>query len=404
MERLALESKGQLPPSSPAYLPPSVLPPSVTSGLPNGLNTLPLAQSPSSASSMAASSGGSVLGQSSGVQPHLATDVVHELTRSLLLAASRHCMDDSAAQSIDRRGPDALALSSSSTVSVSVPGSVSVSVSGDNSSSQAVHDLLLLASPLAASGHHTTNSFSFLPPTGQSGNSSSGVQHNKRKRGESPSPSISSRSAPSSSGADDSGEKRKRQIRRDALAEVHKARQLAASHAASNQLGNATATPHRSTSSADSIGNALLCAEDAMDESESAASNISSTSDIASASGSSLHSLPSLSTNTSPATSPAPSDDSHSPSAASSNHNTHTHLHSQHNDDDAALAVQSHSHSPPLAGPSTNGQYTALEEFSLFLKKMLAVQHRSQHYTRAAPHTTPTALTLDSARQQQAEA
>ena len=364
---------------------------------------------------------------SAGLQPTLTTDVVHELTRSLLLAASRHHIDDTQSQPMDRTGPDSLAPPHNSS------SPISISVSADNSSSQAVHDLLLLASPLSASGQPTTNSFSFIPTTAQLTTSSSSggssltsnsdsntnyhgsgsVQPNKRKRGDVPSPSASSRShnstgrsvSSSSSSAVDEDDERRRQIRRDALASVHKARQLAATHFAAHTLSTTTAAPSSSSNSAGSSGSALLCAEDAMDESSSAASNLSSTSDVAS-SASSLHSLPELSNNTSPNTSPAPSDDSHSPTAAPLNHtqssshlHSHAKSHSQHDDEDSEAA-----HTLPLSAPPTNGQHAALEEFSLFLKKMRAVHHRSQHYTLApSPHDTSNSV--GSAReQQQAEA
>ena len=79
-------------------------------------------------------------------------------------------------------------------------------------------------------------------------------------------------------------------------------------------------------------------------------------------------------------------------------------------DSAASLHFQSLSSVEPLSAPATNSQHAALEEFSLFLKKMRAVQHRSQHYSlpaataaEAASHATT--VSVDSARpQQQAEA
>ena len=398
VERLALESKGQLPPSSASFLPPSAMPSSVAVSL----SPVTLGQSPSS--SMGSALTGGSTPQLSGAQPPVTTDVVHELTRSLLLAASRHSTADESPtdtstgrqhpqhhQQQQPRRPDAL--------------SVSPNLSADVSSSQAVHDLLLLASPLASAGQLSVNSFFPTAPQPASGSNSlnsSSSAANKRKRGDGPTPSVSSKqqhqhTAAAAGGRDeDAAEERRRQIRRDALASVHKARQLAASHAVNS---NNTLTANAQTGSSSSGSSALLCAEDAMDESSSAASHSSSaSSDFGS--GISALSGTSLSANTSPATSPAPSDDVHSPAPAP----TALQPLDEH---DAAVLVsnQPQRASLPLLTVHAEGQHAALEEFSLFLKKMRAVQQRSQHYALSAtPRGSPPSV-VDSARsEQQAEA
>ena len=257
-ERMALEAKGQIAPISQTFLPPSTasalaLTTAVAhspsqrrhlstdsgghAGLPTQLHShshllhhphLPSSFLPSSSSALSTSSSAvdSSASLSSALRVSLTSDVLLDLTRSLLLAAHQH-------SSTAEEGGAVHSVESIKSSPLSRPPRLDVSspLLPLQDSDQAVQDLLLLASPLHIGQSHSPLSFA-VPSHATLGSAAAG----KRRRSD-----DEGQREGVGGGNSDEGEEdlRRKQIKLDALASVHAAIQRAAQGGQSNgKAGN----------------------------------------------------------------------------------------------------------------------------------------------------------------------
>ena len=234
VERLALEAKGQIAPTSSTFLPPSAAaaaslgltaassPRHLFSGeagqllLPMG-HYPQLSAHPASSSSLHRALDASL---SPALRQSLSSEVMTDLTRSLLLAAHQHSGEggDGAAKVAGPfSGPMEASTPSEPLIRpprLELPSSSSAASLGD--SDQAVQDLLLLASPQ----HSQLAAPSAFPPF-----AAATAGSNRRRR----SGDEGRREGAATGDADEAAEDdRRKRIKLDAMAEVQKAMQLAA--------------------------------------------------------------------------------------------------------------------------------------------------------------------------------